>query len=231
MRAAAAYCREGRGPALVHAHCVRPYSHSLSDDERHYKTAARARRRGAARSAGQFPRSFLLEEGLIERARAGSDGARDPPRDLSRIEDRAARPSRPRLKRRCCICIRKPSTRLRPRSTIRPQPSGEPKTMADLINATLKEEMRRNDRMVVFGEDVADCSREGNLSEVKGKGGVFKLTAGLQSEFGSAALLQFAHRRGLHRGPRQSAWRWRAEARGRDPVLRLHLARDDADSR
>jgi 2-oxoisovalerate dehydrogenase E1 component len=57
--------------------------------------------------------------------------------------------------------------------------------MADMINATLKEEMRHNDRMVVFGEDVADCSHEGNLPEVKGKGGVFKLTAGLQSEFGS----------------------------------------------
>ena len=57
--------------------------------------------------------------------------------------------------------------------------------MADLINATLKEEMRRNERMVVFGEDVADCCREGSLTEVKGKGGVFKLTAGLQTEFGS----------------------------------------------
>jgi 2-oxoisovalerate dehydrogenase E1 component len=62
--------------------------------------------------------------------------------------------------------------------------SGEPKTMVDLLNATLDSEMRRNPDMVIFGEDVADCSNEENLGEVKGKGGVFKVTAGLQARYG-----------------------------------------------
>src|SRR5262249_16188451 len=66
MQEAVAYCREGRGPALVHAHCIRPYSHSLSDDERLYKSPAEREAEAARDPVLLFPK-FLVDEGILDR--------------------------------------------------------------------------------------------------------------------------------------------------------------------
>src|SRR5436305_3080667 len=66
MQAAVRWCREGRGPALVHAHCTRPYSHSLSDDERLYKTEAERAEEAARDPDILFPK-FLIDEGVMDR--------------------------------------------------------------------------------------------------------------------------------------------------------------------
>ena len=182
MQTAAAYCRDGRGPALVHAHCVRPYSHSLSDDERLYKTPAEREAEAARDPVLLFPK-FLIDEGVIDR-RMLQDLTHKIDEEVNEATQQALHDDPP-----------EPSTALRhlysetvdPTSDSFAAPAqfhGAPATMVDLINATLREEMRRNSDILVFGEDVADCTREANLAEVKGKGGVFKVTHGLQCEFG-----------------------------------------------
>jgi len=183
MRAAVAYCREGHGPALVHAHCTRPYSHSLSDDERLYKCAAEREAEATRDPVLLFPK-FLVDEGVLDRHML-QNLTHEIDQEVNEATQQALHDPAP-----------DPSTALRylysdtvdPTSEAFDVPAqfhGAPLTMVDLINATLREEMRRNPDILVFGEDVADCTREANLTEVKGKGGVFKVTYGLQTEFGA----------------------------------------------
>lgn len=180
---AAAHCRAGVGPALVHAHVTRPYSHSLSDDERLYKTPAE-RSREAERDCLPRMREFLLGEGLIDRESLQKLN-NEIDAELQEITDRALQAEGPSTD---TIFQHLYSETVDPTSSdfeTEPQFSADPKTMVDSINLTLREEMQHDTRVLVFGEDVADCSREENLREVKGKGGVFKATQGLQIAFGS----------------------------------------------
>jgi 2-oxoisovalerate dehydrogenase E1 component len=182
MRAAVRHCREGNGPALVHAHVVRLYSHSLSDDERLYKSSAERQAEAERDPVLTFPK-FLVDEGIVDRHMLQRI-THEVDEEVHEATQQALRDEAPA-----------PESALRhlysdavdPTSAgfaAEPRFQGAPMTMVDLINATLREEMRRNERIVVFGEDVADCSRPASLAEVKGKGGVFKVTAGLQVEFG-----------------------------------------------
>src|SRR6266436_9304878 len=65
MKRAVDYCRAGKGPGFVHAHVIRPYSHSLSDDERLYRPDVE-RQRDAARDPITRMQMFLIREGLLD---------------------------------------------------------------------------------------------------------------------------------------------------------------------
>jgi 2-oxoisovalerate dehydrogenase E1 component len=183
MREAVKYCREGRGPALVHARVIRPYSHSLSDDERAYRTAAEREAESARDPVLLFPK-LLIEEGVMDR-RMLQDITHEIDEEVQQATVEAMRDNPPAaasaLKHLYSDTVDATSDAF----AVEPHFVGAPLTMVDLINAALREEMRRNPNILVFGEDVADCTREASLSEVKGKGGVFKVTYGLQTEFGS----------------------------------------------
>jgi 2-oxoisovalerate dehydrogenase E1 component len=182
MKTAAAYCRQGQGPALVHAHVIRPYSHSLSDDERLYKTPAERQAEAERDPVVLFPK-FLIDQGIIDRHRLQLI-VHEIDEEVHQATQQALQQSPPRSSSALAHLY---SEKVDPTShqfEAEPHFRGDPMTMVDLVNSTLREEMRRNSGILVFGEDVADCSREKSLAEVKGKGGVFKATAGLQIEFG-----------------------------------------------
>jgi 2-oxoisovalerate dehydrogenase E1 component len=181
---AAEHVRDRRGPALLHAHVIRPYSHSLSDDERLYKPEEvrreEAKRDPLTRWAKQLLAEHLVSDAELKELEAAAD------KEIREATDKAlaADPPSPDT-----VMLYLTSPTVDPTSERFDHPAkfhGEPKTMVDLINACLRDEMARDPRVIVFGEDVADASHEDALPKVKGKGGVFKVTHGLQRQFGSA---------------------------------------------
>ena len=182
MQEAVEYVRSRRGPAFVHAHVTRPYSHSLSDDERLYKTPEER--------AAEALRDPIVRLGeLLTAADVAGDAelkaiAADVDREVNEAADRALAADKPSVD---TVDLFVYSPDIDPTSVTfaaEAVPEGKPETMVAAINRTLKDEMARNPRIVVFGEDVADCSRPEALACVSGKGGVFKVTHGLQRAFG-----------------------------------------------
>jgi 2-oxoisovalerate dehydrogenase E1 component len=185
MSRAVEYARARKGPALVHAHVIRPYSHSLSDDEVLYRPASEREADSAKDPVTRFPRYLLAEglatEGELEAIRKEAD------EEVSVAAETALASPQPGLD---TVYHYVYSPDVDPTGEAfdtedDPHFTGEPTTMVDLLNGCLKDEMTRDPRIVVFGQDVADVSREESLSAVKGKGGVFKVTWGLQRAFGS----------------------------------------------
>jgi 2-oxoisovalerate dehydrogenase E1 component len=186
MRRAVDYCRQRQGPALVHAKVIRPYSHSLSDDEKLYRPDEE-RASDAERDPVKRFGALLIDEGVLDQ-----DELQQIKTEIDRIVNEAAdvalsaaQPAKETVMHFIFSPDVDPCSKEFDTED-RVQLSGNAGTMVDLINRCLDTEMARDPRIVVFGEDVADCSREQYLEGVKGKGGVFKVTANLQRKYGSA---------------------------------------------
>jgi 2-oxoisovalerate dehydrogenase E1 component len=188
MHRAVENCRHGRGPSFVHAKVIRPYSHSLSDDEKLYRAEAE---RVSDAEHDPIKRFGAL---LVQEQIAGQDELQqlkdEVDREINAAADLALASPQPA---RDTVLDFIYSPNVDPTSKAfdtedRLELSGNPGTMVDLINRCLHTEMKRDPRILAFGEDVADCSREESLPQVKGKGGVFKVTANLQREFGGARV-------------------------------------------
>ncbi len=182
MTAAVAHTRARSGPVLVRAHVTRPYSHSMSDDERHYKSAAERHMEAVRDPLQRFAR-FLTVGGLATAAEIEAIAA-SVDREIQEATDLAIAAPKPEASS-ATLYVYSPA--VDPASAefeAAPAPEGQPDTMVAAINRTLKDEMARNPHVIVFGEDVADASRAELLTEVTGKGGVFKATLGLQRAYG-----------------------------------------------
>jgi len=181
---AAAHCRARRGPALVHAHVTRPYSHSQSDDEVLYRPPSEREEDSKRDCVVTFPQR-LQSEGIATAAEL--DAIRQQVEEEVQVAADVALAAPQPLPESALRFVYSPDvdpTSEQFDTEDDPHFSGEPTTMVDLLNACMKDEMARDPRILVFGEDVADVSRERFLKEVKGKGGVFKVTWGLQRQFG-----------------------------------------------
>ncbi len=182
MRDAAAYVRARKGPALVHARVIRPYSHSLSDDEKLYKTPAERDAEARRDPIARFT-EFLKSNGLASDDELAAMAA-DIEREVNDAIVKALAAAKP-AKNTAELWVYSPDVDPTSSAFETPaHPEGRPDTMVEAINRTLKDEMARDARIVVFGEDVADASKREALPVVKGKGGVLKLTHGLQRLFG-----------------------------------------------
>jgi len=184
LKEAVDYCRARKGPAFVRAVVTRPYSHSMSDDESKYKSKAEREAEAQRDGLKTFAR-FLVEEGLIdepglEKLQAEVQTA------VRKASDEAVTASQPPTSTATLYVFSPDVDPTSERFAVEPRIE-DPKsneTMLQSINYCLRDEMGRNPRIIMFGEDIADASREEVLNETKGKGGVFGVTMGLQKLYG-----------------------------------------------
>ncbi|HEY7728532.1 MAG TPA: dehydrogenase E1 component subunit alpha/beta [Candidatus Eisenbacteria bacterium] len=186
LREAVQHLRARRGPVLVHAKVIRPYGHSMSDDELAYKPPQEREAEAKRDPVAVYP-EVLIREGLASREEIERI-EQDVDAEIAEAETKALTAPKPDP---ATVHDHLFSAAVDPtgaRFQSAPRPEGQPETMVTLINRCLRDEMKRDPRIVLFGEDVADATREEHLDKVPGKGGVFKVTHGLQRQFGKARV-------------------------------------------
>ena len=207
MSDAVAYARADKGPALVHARVTRPYSHSLSDDEKLYKTAeeraAEARRDPIARLA-----SFLKTEGLATEADLVGL-AQEIDAEVNAAAEHAKKADKPAPETATLYVYSPDIDPISEAFDTPPAPSGKPDTMVAAINRTLKDEMARDPRIVLFGEDVARLQPGVRARSGAGKGRRLQSYAWPAAGVRQCPRIQFAAGGGQHRRPRD----WHGDAR------------------
>jgi 2-oxoisovalerate dehydrogenase E1 component len=180
---AIARVRAGEGPGLIHARVTRPYSHSSADSQAKYRDAEELAAEKAHDPIDTFERALVAAGVLTENAAAA---LREEAREIAtRAAEEALVARRPDPATVTDHVVHLPSL---PDPEPEPAPASEdvgPVVMAEAIRLTLHELLAQDERIRVFGEDVADADDD-VLDHVEGKGGVFGVTRGLQRRFGSA---------------------------------------------
>lgn len=178
--AAIARVRAGEGPALLHAKVTRPYSHSAADTQTKYRSPEELAADAAIDPIARLEHALVEGDVLTqEQADAIREDARQHVADAAKSALDAARPDRSTVGDHVVKLpvIDEPEKPY--------EPDGEVVAFGEAIRRTLHEQMAADERIRVFGEDVADA-RELILADVEGKGGVFGTTHGLQRAFGQA---------------------------------------------
>ena len=185
LKEAVEYCRQRKGPAFIRALVTRPYSHSMSDDESKYRTKGE-REAEAERDCLRTYARFLLDEGIVVQTDLDRI-QKEVETGLRRAAEEALPSPQPPVDTATRFVFSPDVDPTADRFAVEPLIANpqQAETMLQSINYCLRDEMKRDPRIVLFGEDVADASNEVVLDETKGKGGVFGVTWGLQKLFGA----------------------------------------------
>jgi len=183
MMKAAAHIRNNKGPALVHAHVTRPYSHSMSDDQSMYRTKKELEEEKELDVFKSYPK-FLVDSGILSESENKkifdevSDDVKTAMKDALLEEWPDVSTHKDHL---FSTDVDMSSEKFISKE-LNEGKSDIP--MASAINSVLKSEFKKNPFLRMFGEDVADFSQPEKLKDktLKGKGGVFKVSSGVQKE-------------------------------------------------